>query len=71
MQETILAIIPKQLSGGIATHLTYHRTESEFVYHLRNADSVSISGGGIDSGGGESDNELINFICGSLGIVII
>ena len=70
MQETIREIQPKQLSGGTATHLTYSTTNGVFTYHLRNANSVSISSGliGVSE---ETEQELLNYLSVSLGIVII
>jgi hypothetical protein len=70
MQETIREIQPKQLSGGTATHLTYSTANGVFTYHLRNANSVSISKGviGISE---ETEQDLLNYLSVSLGIVII
>jgi len=70
MQETIREIQPKQLSGGTAVHLTYSINNGIFTYHLRNANSVSISSGliGVSE---ETEQELLNYLSVSLGIVII
>jgi hypothetical protein len=70
MQETIREIQPKQLSGGTATHLTYGTTNGVFTYHLRNMNSVSISSGLIGVGE-ETEEELLNYLSVSLGIVIV
>lgn len=70
MEETIREINPKQLSGGIAVHLTYSTTDGIFTYHLRNANSVSISNGAI--GISEvTEEDLLNYLSVSLGIVIL
>jgi hypothetical protein len=71
MQETIREIQPKQLSGGTATHLTYSTANGVFTYHLRNANSVSISSGPIGISEDTVTDDLLNYLSVSLGIVII